>query len=77
MKIKGMKKKYEKPKARALRIANSSYLLAGSPEAGLQGSATLGESWTDSGKDAWDGSSSSGGGGSLGGWTDNGDSAWE
>jgi len=72
-----MKKKYEKPKARALTIACGCTLLAGSTEAGLQGSATLGESWTDSGKDAWDGSSSSGSGGSLSGWTDNGESAWE
>ncbi|MBR1839261.1 MAG: hypothetical protein IJ782_01535 [Prevotella sp.] len=46
-----MKKKYEKPKARAVRIACRCTLLAGSTEAGLQGSATLGESWTDSGKD--------------------------
>ncbi|MBQ9236628.1 MAG: hypothetical protein IJ183_01750 [Prevotella sp.] len=46
-----MKKKYEKPKTRTVTIACGCTLLAGSTEAGLQGSATLGESWTDSGKD--------------------------
>lgn len=73
-----MKKQYKKPKAKTVSLKANKSLLAGSESMLRMPGATLGDSWTDTGKDAWDGSSSSGSGSSLsGGWTDNGDSAWE
>lgn len=44
----------------------------------MRGFLSLGNSWTNDGGDAWDGSSSGSSGNRFGsGWTDNGGSAWE
>ena len=42
----------------------------------LSGVFRLGNTYSNSGGDAWDGSSSSSGNRFGGGWTDNGESAW-
>ncbi len=67
---------YKKPMMKIVKLQHQSQLLYGSISE-VSGGGTLGSSWTDSGGDSWDESSSSGGGSGLGGWTDNGGNPWE
>ena len=69
------RKDYIRPMAKAVILHQRATLLSGSGD--LRGSGRLGNSWKNNSKDAWDGSSPSGGGNSMGGWTDKGGSAWE
>lgn len=69
------KKDYLRPTNRVIHLRQRTVLLTGS-YSDMSGGAKLGNSWTDSGSDAWDGSSSSGGS-DMGGWTDKGGSAWQ
>ena len=70
------RKDYEKPTMKVVELQHRAELLSGSnPD--VRGGGTLGSGWTDSGGNAWDGSSSSGSGSGLGGWTNSGGDAWE
>ena len=69
------KKEYQRPTMRVIGLRQRTKLLIGS-YGETSGGGRLDRSWSNSGGDAWDGSSSSGGS-SMGGWTDSGGSAWE
>lgn len=69
------RKDYQRPAVRTVRLHCRATLLSGSGD--LRGSGRLGKAWENNSKDAWDGSSPSGDGSSMGGWTDKGGSAWE
>lgn len=66
------RKEYEKPTMKIVQLQHTGMLMTSN----MRGSGRLGDSWTNSGSDSWDGSGTSGGS-STGGWTDNGGSAWE
>lgn len=70
------KKAYEPPSLTMVTFhMEQGYTASDGP---LSGAFRLGNSFSDGGGDAWDGSSSGNGGNSLGGgWTDNGESAWQ
>jgi hypothetical protein len=69
------RKDYIRPMVKAVILHQRATLLSGSGD--LRGSGRLGKAWENNSKDAWDGSSPSGGGNSMGGWSDKGGSAWE
>lgn len=51
-------------------------MLMTSGEAGAKGGASLGDSYTNGGGDAWSGGAT-GGGSSMGGWTNTGYNPWQ
>ena len=69
------KRDYQRPTMRVIELRQRTMLLIDS-NSQASGGGKLGNSWTDKGSDAWDGSSSSGSN-SMGGWTNKGGSAWE
>lgn len=70
------RKAYEPPRLTVVTFKiERGYAVSG--EGPLAGVFRLGNSFSDGGGDAWDGSSSGSGGNRFGGgWTDNGESAW-
>ena len=73
MKENKVKSAYAKPAMRVVGLRQRTRLLAGSTMGAKLGSYSMNSDdvWTD------DGSSSTTGGGSIGGWTDTGADAWE
>ena len=69
------KKDYQRPTMRVVELRRPT-MLVGTSGSSMSSGGKLGDSWSNSGSDAWDGSSSSGGS-DMGGWTDKGGSAWQ